>query len=262
MKNAFIILSGGPSIYDPKDPDKHDQSWDNFVTAPLLRSRLKPNGERLLVHDPKTEDVHWLVYEPAYKDRWTSDLANKTSAPTQYEHAVIVMKKGMLNYLDLLKSRAKERGWKYEGLSTAQGFWNYINKLKSTKVSRVWFYGHASDDLWLSLNHDPSDHAAVSPDSDAILTRADIKKIAAFSFVPQKNADHPHKFFGCNTKAFAEKWANALSVFALGSSDKVDFKFIHANGGMVTLSAGAKWYQCSKASAPKQIPLKAGEAVP
>ncbi|MBN8226941.1 hypothetical protein JYK02_05385 [Corallococcus macrosporus] len=255
MKNAFIILSGGPSTYDPKDPELHDQSWDNFVTAPLLRS----NGGTL--HDPKTEDVHWLIFEPAYKDRWTSDLASQTSAPTQYGHTLKIKNRHKLNYLDHLRSGAKDRGWKYVGLSTAQGFWDYINKLKGTKVSRVWFYGHARDDLWLSLNHRASDHVAVSPDSDAILSCEDIKKIAAFSFVPQKAATHPHKFFGCNTKAFAEKWANALSVFAEGASEKVDFRKIHANGGMVTLSAGALWYQHVKASAPRLLHSKTGEQV-
>ncbi|RKH79804.1 hypothetical protein D7Y21_33240 [Corallococcus sp. AB045] len=209
--------------------------------------------------------MHWLIYEPAYKERWTSDQANKTSAPDQYRQASDVIKKGRLNYLDLIKYRAKQRGWKYEGISTAQGFWDYINKLKSTKVSRVWFYGHAKDDLWLSLKHDTSDHEAVSPNSDAILTFDDIKKIAAFSFVPQKKADYPHKFFGCNTKAFAEKWANALSVFAEGSLHKVDFQEIHDNGGMVILSEEppeAQWYQCAKASAPKKIPIKPGGVVP
>ncbi|NRD56455.1 hypothetical protein [Corallococcus exiguus] len=255
MKNAFIILSGGPSTYDPKDPELHDQSWDNFVTAPLLRS----NGGSL--HDPKTEDVHWLIYEPAYKDRWTSDLAGQKSAPTQYGHTVKIKNRHKLNYLDHLKSGAKDRGWKYAGISTAQGFWEYINKLKGTKVSRVWFYGHARDDLWLSLNHRASDHVAVSPDSDAILTSDDIKKLAPFSFVPRKAATHPHKFFGCNTKVFAEKWANTLLVFAEGSSGKVGFEKIHERGGKVRLSAGAQWYQYSKASAPRLLHLKAGEEV-
>ncbi|WP_434389478.1 hypothetical protein [Melittangium boletus] len=71
MKNVFIIISGGTGIYDPKDPDQHDQTWDNFVTPPLLRSA------RTALHDAKTEDVHWLVHEPAYAERWTSDLSNK-----------------------------------------------------------------------------------------------------------------------------------------------------------------------------------------
>ncbi|NNB97681.1 hypothetical protein HI113_27660 [Corallococcus exiguus] len=256
MKNAFILLSGGPSIYDPKDPDRHDQSWDNFVTPPLLRAN------KGALHDPKTEDVHWLVYEDAYRERWSSDVASQKSAPTQYQHTVdIKIRHNRLNYLDLLKARAKDRGWKYEGISPAQGFWDYINKLKGTKVSRVWFYGHARDDLWLSLNHRASDHVAIAPDSDAILTCTDIKKIAAFSFVPQKAATHPHKFFGCNTKAFAETWATTLTVFAEGSSGKVGFEKIHERGGKVRLSAGAQWYQYSKTSAPRLLHSKAGEEV-
>ncbi|WP_147446855.1 hypothetical protein [Corallococcus sp. CA047B] len=255
MKSAFIILSGGPSKYNPKDPDRHDQSWDNFVTPPLLRS----SGAEL--HDPATEDVHWLVYEPAYKDRWDSDTTHQKSAPTQHQHTVdIKTKRKRLNYIDLLKARAKDRGWKYEGLSLAQGFWDYINKLKSTKVSRVWFYGHARNDLWLSLDHDSSNEA-VSPASSAIVTVIDIKKVAPSSFVPQKAATHPHKFFGCNTKAFAEKWASAFSVFAEGSDGKVGFEKIHDNSGKVVLSSGAEWYQYSKAVAPRLLHSKVGDQV-
>jgi hypothetical protein len=257
LKNVFIILSGGPSTYDPKDKELHDQSWDNFVTPPLLRSKSAA------LHDPKTEEVHWLIYEPAYKDRWASDSASQKTTPTQYQHTVTIKTKHKRSsYLDLLKTRASERDWKYEEISSAQGFWNHINNLKGTKVSRVWFYGHARYDLWLSLDHDPNNHEAVSPaDSNAIVNRDDIKKLAAFSFVPQRTAAYPHKFFGCNTKSFAEKWAHVLSVYAEGASGKVDFEKIHDTAGRVILSSGAQWYQCSKAGAPRLLLSKAGDQV-
>ncbi|NNB90045.1 hypothetical protein [Corallococcus exiguus] len=256
MKNVFIILSGGPSVYNSRDPKRHDQAWHNFITAPLARSK----GAAL--HDPKTEDVHWLVYEPAYKERWTSDSANQRSAPTQYQHTLdIKMKHKCLDYLDLARKRATERGWKYIGIAGAKGFWDYINKFKSTKISRLWFYGHASNDLWLSLNHRANDHVAIEPDSNAILNIGDIDKIAARSFIPQKTARHPHKFFGCNTKAFAEQWASALSVVAEGSSGSVDFGGVTDTSGKVTLSGGAQWYQCSKGKPSQSLLSKAGAQV-
>jgi hypothetical protein len=165
------------------------------------------------------------------------------------------------NYLDLLKARATERGWKYEGLSSAQGFWDYINGLKGAKVSRVWFFGHARDDLWLSLDHDPVAHEAVSPDSKAVVLMKDIKKLKTFSFVAQKTASTPHRFFGCNTKDFAEKWANTLRVYAEGASGKVNYEKIHDTAGRVTLSSGARWYQYSNTGTPRMLLSKAGDRV-
>jgi hypothetical protein len=256
MKNVFIILSGGPGVYDPKDPELHDQSWDNFVTPPLLRS----NG--LALHDDKAEEVHWLVYEPAYEERWKNDLANRKTAPTQYEHTVsIKLKLKLGSYLSLLKHRATERGWKYEGISSAQGFWDHINGLKGKKVSRVWFYGHARDDLWLSLSHNPTDHEAEGPESSAIVQGDELKKLKALSFIAQKVPSSPHKFFGCNTKPFAEKWARALRVYAEGAAGKVDYQKIHHTSGRVKLSPGARWYQYSNAGTARILLSKAGDEV-
>ncbi|MDC0711478.1 hypothetical protein POL68_23605 [Stigmatella sp. ncwal1] len=257
MMNVFIILSGGPGVYNPKDPELHDKSWDNYVTSPLLSSK----GAAL--HDMKAEEVHWLVYEPAYVERWQRDLANKKTAPTQYGHATVIkLKHGITDYLSLLRLRAKERGWKYEGISSAQGFWSHLQRLKGKKISRVWFYGHAREDLWLSLTHDVTSHEAYSPDSSAIVTVVDIKKLSSASFVAQKDARSPHRFFGCNTKAFAEAWSRKLKVYAEGAEGKVSFEKIHETGGKVILSPGARWVQYSKASIETELLSKAGAQVP
>ncbi|WP_037583092.1 hypothetical protein [Stigmatella aurantiaca] len=128
-------------------------------------------------------------------------------------------------------------------------------------MSRVWFFGHARYDLWLALDHDFSGHEAISPAADAVVSQDGIKKLSAFSFVPQKTALCSHKFFGCNTKPFAEKWASAFSVYAEGSSDKVGFEKIHETSGKVVLSAGAQWYQCYKAGAPRLLWAKTGDQV-
>jgi hypothetical protein len=256
LENIFIILSGGPGVYDPKDPETHDQSWDNFVTPPLLRSSKAP------IHDAKTEAVHWLIYEPAYTARWASDVANQKTAPAQHQHTVNIKTKYKLpNYLELLKKRATERDWKYQGISSASGFLSYVGGLKGTKISRMWFFGHARDDLWLSLDHHPQDHEAIQPESTAVLSVANIDKLKAFSFTPQKTAIFTHKFFGCNTKAFAQKWSRNLGVYAEGAEGKVDFARIHANGGKVTLSPRAQWVQYSNAGTPVRLPLKPGDDV-
>jgi hypothetical protein len=254
VKNIFVILSGGPGHYDPQDESAHDRSWDNFVTPPLLRSK----GAAL--HDEQTEEVHWLVFEPAYDARWAHDLANRKTAPTQYDHTVSIKREGFTNYLAKVKKRSVERGWKYKGISSHQEFWDHINGLKARKVSRVWFYGHARDDLWLSVGHNQS-HEAVSPDSSAIVRASDIKTLDAFMFPTKITESFPHKFFGCNTQQFAVQWARTLKVYSEGSTGSVEFGEIHKTGGKVTLSSGARWYQYSKAGIPQQLLSKAGDVV-
>ncbi|WP_204488404.1 hypothetical protein [Archangium primigenium] len=245
---------GGPSIYEPKDPSRHDQSWDDFVTPPLLRSLKAP------LHDAKTEEVHWLVHEPAYVSLWGSDIGGQKTAPTQYQHAINV-KKRFSSYLDLVKRRVAERSWKYQGISSAEDVLAHLKGLKASRISRVWFYGHARDDLWLSLRHDSRDHEAIEPDSKDVLSLSRIGTLKASSFVPHNTAKAPHKFFGCNTKLFAASWAKLFNFYAEGAEGKVDFARIHHNGGMVVLSAGAKWFQYSNAGFPFPLGIKAGVPV-
>jgi hypothetical protein len=257
LRKVFIILSGGPGLYDPAD-EEHDSSWDNYVLPPLLLTWAKPDQARPRLHD-KDEEVHWLIYEPAYIARWDSDLRNRRTAPAQYDQAKQVEKKGFKDYLDLLKKRAQERGWVYRGLSSAQDFWDYVNGLKAQQVSRLWYYGHARDDLWLSLEHD-FDHEAIAPPDEAILKVTDIKQLKPFSFVARKEGT-PHKFFGCSTKAFARAWAMHLRVHARGSKNEVLYTEIHKTGGFPTLKMNAKWYQYSYHGAEKLLPLQGGDRV-
>ena len=254
VKNIFVILSGGPGLYDPQDKFSHDASWANFVTPPLLRSR------GAVLHDEKTEEVHWLVFEPAYEARWAHDSANRKTAPTQYDHTVGIKREGFGSYLGKIKKRAVERGWKYKGISSHQGFWDHFKGLKGRKVSRVWFYGHAQHDLWLSVTHNEN-HQAASPDSSAIVKTADIKNLDAFIFPTRITESFPHKFFGCNSQQFASEWAKTLKVYSEGSTGTVDFFKIDHTGGKVTLSSGAKWYQYSKAGFPRLLLSKAGDVV-
>jgi hypothetical protein len=256
-RKVFIILSEGPGLYDPADKE-HDASWDNFVAPPLLRSWAAPGEPRPRLHD-KGEEVHWLIYEPAYVARWHSDLRNRKTAPAQYDQAKKVEKKGFKDYVDLLKKRAQERGWVYKGLSAAQDFWDYINGLKGKQVSRVWYYGHARDDLWLSVDRD-FDHEAIAPPDEAILKVADIKQLRPFSFVARK-ADAPNKFFGCNTRPFAKTWAIQLRVYALGSKNEVLHKKIRETGGFPDLNTDAKWYQYSYNGTEKVLPFSGGDKV-
>jgi hypothetical protein len=252
-KNVFIILSGGPGVYDARDP-QHDKSWDNYVTPPLLLSKKHP------IHNTSTEELHWLVYEPAYEKRWKEDSSvhSKTELPTQSEHAKSIKDEGFSNYLAKLKSRAADREWHYKGIHSAQEFWDYINGLEQ-KMSRVWFYGHARNDLWLSLGRNGG--TAVKPEAHAVVKVVDITKLKAQSFVPQTNDAKPHKFFGCNTDKFASAWAKTLKVYAEGAEQKVSFAEIHKTGGRVTLVSGATWRQYSNTGKARELIVTAGATV-
>lgn len=250
-KDVFIILSGGPGRYDPKDP-KHDQSWANYVSPALLRM-----SRGTLPLDKAREEVHWLVYEPAYIARWTDDLTSKRA--DQRRATQEVKNKGFSDYLDKLRTQAASRGWVYKGLSVAQDFFTYLNILKLQRVSRVWYYGHARDDLWLSLEHD-STHQAIEPAAEAVVRLSDIKTLKAFNFV-RHDRSRPHRFFGCNTKAFARAWAAHLKVHTEGCAGDVLFDQIYDTWGMPTLDRGARWYQLSHTGAQKLILSKYKEEV-
>lgn len=255
-KDVFLVLSGGPGIFNPRD-EGHDESWDNFVTPLLLRSKLGT-----LPLDTTREELHWLVYEPAYMDRWYKDVNSSRELPTQHGHTRTVLGRGFKDYLDLLKRRAREHGWIYEGLYLAEGFWKYLQWLgrRGRRVSQFWYYGHARDDLWLSVDHDQS-HETVAPGEEAIIQVAHIKTQAnPFSFV-QRDKTRPHKLFGCNTVAFAEAMAKHLKVYAEGCEDTLLYTSLWSDNGMLRLASGAKWYQFTYNGMRKLLLAKPSDVV-
>jgi len=236
MDNLFLIISGGPGTYNPED-EAHDQSWSNYVDPPLLRSRV--------VAQMPTGDIRWLVYEPAYQARWADDYKNQ-KRQAQAAAAAAIQSRGSMNYLEHLQKKAKEKNWTYVGVSSNEDIIKYINNLEKTneKILRTWYYGHARNDLWLSLTHD-SQNQAVIPGSSAILTVSDISRLNRSCFVQQDKPDAPHKFFGCNTYEFALAWTKHLKVYAEGCVGKVDFGSISKTGGYVTLVDRAEWHRVS-----------------
>ena len=218
-RRNFILLSGGPGPFDNRDVE-HDASWANYVTPPLLlsldsSSKLKPFWE-------KDEDVWWFVYKPAYEARWTDDVKKKRSSVKE------VKDKGFSSYMDMIEKRATDRGWKLSWLKKADDFWSKLKTFKNP-ISRVWYWGHARDDLWLSVDHSASG-TAVAPSSDDIIETTDIDAKLKKRF--QKGAaSRVHRFVGCNTMAFATAWAKAYDVWAEGIEEKVSFVSLSKTGG-------------------------------
>lgn len=231
MARNFVIVSGGPGIYVACDPD-HDKSWSNYVDNILL---LAANSNFPKQSD---EEVWWLVYEPAYDARWNDDVANGRQSTKD------IKAKGSASYKNHLEKRAKKYSWKLRWLTKADDFWSKLKTFRDP-VSRVWYFGHARDDLWLSLNH--SGCTAVAPASSAIIRYTDIASQTAVKTHMQAggskyDANRSSRFYGCNSAKFAQEFAKAYGVYAEGAVGNVDFTKAHSAGGKLNaILTGCSW---------------------
>lgn len=224
----LILISGGPGIFDGKDPALHDTSWSNFIDCPLLLSK------NALLVPSSDEQVWWFVFKKAYEDRWADDLKR----PGGKNAVQNIKNKKMSSYVDLISSRAKEKSWSLSWLTNAANFWAKLDTFKDP-ISRVFYWGHARDDLWLGLTH-LSNHEAASPPNEAIIQCSDIATHNKLKPKFQKGAPtRLHRFVGCNTTAFAKEWAKIFEVYAEGVTNKVDFSTIFDTKGEPSLSPGA-----------------------
>ena len=221
MAKNIVLISGGPGLFNTKDIE-HDKSWANYVTPPILKwdsgkSKLTGKGNEAL-------DVHWLVYKPAYEERWTDDDGKNRSSADE------TRKKGFSSYVDMIEGRAKERGWILHWFDSATNLWQRLWTFMEDIV-RLWFWGHARDSLWFSLGHD--DSTAVMPSGDAVLKVSDITdpKNKLRATIPDDPATPTCRFVGCNTEAFATAWAKTYSARSEGVRGKIEFSEIHKTGG-------------------------------
>jgi hypothetical protein len=217
-----VVFSGGPGVYEPRDP-KHDASWANYVTKPLLD--LPPAIDR---------PVYWIIYRPAYVERWADDSTSKH--PDRRKAAQEVLDKGSRSYVHHLERRAREKGWELKWIDSAAEFWA-IMRASDPTIRTFRYYGHARHNLWMDLNHNAAGEP-VSPEPHAIVQIADI--VASFpkgsslfrnpeseaggalgvggasrSSSNQRESGEAY-FFGCNTAQFAEIWAGVFRVKATG----------------------------------------------
>lgn len=230
LARNFVIISGGPGKYVREDP-RHDQGWQNFV-EPVLKKSLEPGTRRIVRFWEVDENVHWLIYKPAYVARWQDDLRHDVLARRDATQAV--KRSGFRSYVDLLEHRAKDRGWTLHWLDNADDVWDVLETLGQQSISRVWTYSHASDSLWFSVNHRGS--VASPPEPEAILRYQDIKNHRALRnrFVPggaRPDPNRTHRFFGCSNSEFAQAWAETFSVWAEGFSGTITFENIGTNPG-------------------------------
>ncbi len=245
-KRNFVLISGGPGPYDNRDIE-HDQSWANYVTPPLLLTYTPAERKAFVEED---EEVWWFVYKPAYERRWTDDSSSPLAA--RKKAVKQVKDRGFTSYVDLIEGRAKERGWKLRWLNEADDLWKKLKTFSKRSISRVWYWGHARDDLWLSVQHD-SAGVAVSPDADEIIEISSIDNTLKNRF-RKGDVDRMNRFVGCNTAKFAEAWSKAFDVWSEGVTGKVNFASIHTTGGEPCLvdSAQVKFFSLGGKEEPAE----------
>ena len=232
-KRNFVLISGGPGPYDNRDIE-HDQSWANYVTPVLLLTDTKAKRKAFVEED---EEVWWFVYKPAYERRWTEDSSSSLEA--RKKAVKEVKDRGFTSYVDLIEGRAKERGWNLRWLVEADNLWTRLKTFSKGSISRIWYWGHAREDLWLSVTHEPDTGRAMAPDADEIIEISSIDSKLKNRF-RKGDVDRMNRFIGCNTVKFAEAWAKAFDAWAEGVEGKVNFASIHKTGGEPCLVGSAQ----------------------
>ena len=222
----FVLVSGGPGPFDNRDV-QHDVSWANYVTPPLLLTDTEKKKKRF---SRKSEQIWWFVYKKAYEDRWTEDSTSRNA--NRRKAAEDVRNKGATSYVDLVEQRARQRGWQLRWLEDANDLWKRLATFRQP-ITRLWYWGHASDDLWLSLGHS-STGAAESPASDEIIEVSDISAHSALKArFASSSVTTRHRFIGCNTARFAKQWAKTFEVWTEGVDGYVHFCSLSGTGGEV-----------------------------
>ncbi|WKJ90301.1 hypothetical protein QZJ86_20185 [Methylomonas montana] len=225
MEN-FIILIGGPGTFKSCDPG-HDKIWLNYFYP------IQIAAEKDLYHK-RAENVHWVVYEPAYSVRWLDDseitfwegaqeaLSGKALHKVRKKAADNVISKGASSYVERIKNLARGYGITYKGINKPQEFWDYLASFPSKSISRVWYSGHATPGgLILQLTHN-SECEASWTDQSTVLT-LDIPKQTAIKdrFIADPN--RPSKFYGCATADFASSWHVTFAVPSEGAKSSITF---------------------------------------
>lgn len=231
MAKNFIVISGGPGLYQPCDKKNHDTGWSNYLDNILL---LAANNKFPIQRD---EMVWWFVYKPSYEERWNDDIINKRKSVDD------IKKKGSNSYVHHIERRALKYHWNLHWITEADGLWKKSITFRD-KISRIWYFGHARQDLWLSLLHDNCD--AIEPIRKAIIYRSQIRLHSKLKskFLNSSSYDEnsSSRFYGCNTSKFAEQFSKTFGVYAEGAEGTVDFQKTHSSSGdLRSIISGCTW---------------------
>jgi hypothetical protein len=222
----FVILIGGPGLF--KGCDKaHDQRWSNYI-VPLQLAAMNN-----LYKKQANETIHWVLYEPPYRNRWRDDSVITQEEKLQDDgrnlHSIRkaaadkLLAAGASSYIDKIKMMANSFGIKYKGINRPAEFWRYLETLEDNSISRVWYSGHASKQgLMLSLFHDDKLCRASAAKADMLFIE-EINDSSVLRKKFSKTTTQVSKFYGCYTQGFAETWNDVFGVSAAGAKSKIDF---------------------------------------
>jgi hypothetical protein len=226
----FIILVGGPGTFNSHDK-LHDKTWLNYFHP------IRVAAEKNLYNRESGEQVHWVVYEPAYEVRWLDDseitLAERWNEWTtkgrlnneRKRHADEVRKKGAASYIDLIRRLAQKNAITYKGIKRPSEFWDYVAGRPPRSISRVWYSGHASEaGLFLQLDH-MRDGTARAADG-SVLAKAEIEAQPQLKDRFATRSAGPSRFYGCHTAVFAKAWHDMFGVPTAGAARSITYKDI------------------------------------
>ena len=227
----FIILIGGPGTFEPCDRE-HDQTWSNYITPIQVATQEKQ------LEQTKGEQIQWWVYAPAYRERWSDDVADVKDPKIDRGRNLLdsrqtsidkVKASGARDYLDRIKRFASTVNAQFKAIESPAAFWAELGSVPNGSVSRLWYIGHASESgLMLKLIHAEVNGVACQPAAAAtdMINIGDISKNSGLIAQKLSKKGKPSKFYGCHTKAFAEQWSRVFKVTAEGALRKIDFGLV------------------------------------
>ena len=251
----FVILIGGPGKYFACDK-AHDKSWSNYIVPMQIAAQKN-------LYQLDGETVHWVVFAPPYRSRWSDDIQITPSEKKEYglfgiergatgwkayelhksdnwlhQHRQntaesVLQKKGpdgknATSYVSRISQICAQNNIVCHFIDKPSEFWSYLLRMPDDSISRVWYSGHASDvGLYLDLHHDLASCSV--PYSNNYISVADIINIASRlkPKIFQKTKKHS-KFYGCNTAAFTKQWYTEFAVPAEGANNKITFQAIYS----------------------------------
>jgi len=195
------------------------------------------------------EKIHWVVFEPAYTNRWYDDsditfwermswIAGTNKKDKSFTDSrldrhrkkaadFVVSKRGAKNYLHRIQQIAKKHKIQYHGIKTPAGFWKVLASMTDNSISRVWFSGHAApDNLFLSLSHSTDGKLLPQAISGQFIDIVDVHAHGYLATKFKKGTSTVSEFYGCYTKSFAQKWNAVFSVPTAGALNSITFKVI------------------------------------
>ena len=235
-KRAFVILIGGPGRFLKCDP-QHDGTWTNYLIPVQLATQRDQIGKK------SDETIYWLVYAPAYEDRWAADTAyvRQPDPPNKVLNRHDSRKKDLTkietqkanDYLGRVAQVASSLGVTLKLIRKKQEFWDFLKHLPDQSLSRLWYVGHAAGfGLMLTIAHGPltskQQCAAQANDfSVDVITVSELQTHETLLKSKFVNTGASSQFYGCYTEGFAQQLNKIAGVAAEGAIMKIDFGVIN-----------------------------------